>query len=125
MCPGAADSRARPLGTTRGLPVPVSERRSMVKGLFVRLVCTAALASSLLESSSAMADPEVRDHRDPVVAPAAQPVVTIGPRYRRRPGPRFMMPLKVDIGAAGANTARGFAPGIGAAVGIHWASLSP
>ena len=36
-----------------------------------------------------------------------------------------MMPLKIDIGAAGANTARGFAPGIGAAVGIHWASLSP
>jgi hypothetical protein len=36
-----------------------------------------------------------------------------------------MMPLKVDIGAAGALTDRGFAPGIAAAVGIHWASLSP
>jgi hypothetical protein len=36
-----------------------------------------------------------------------------------------MMPLKIDIGAAGTSTARGFAPGIGAAVGIHWASLSP
>jgi hypothetical protein len=36
-----------------------------------------------------------------------------------------MMPLKIDIGAAGANTSRGFAPGIGASVGIHWASLSP
>ncbi len=36
-----------------------------------------------------------------------------------------MMPLKIDIGAAGVDTARGFAPGIGAAVGIHWASLSP
>lgn len=72
-----------------------------------------------------MADPEVRDHREPVVAPVARPVVTTGPRYRRRPGPRFMMPLKIDIGAAGANTTRGFAPGIGAAVGIHWASLSP
>ncbi|MDB4954137.1 MAG: hypothetical protein JWO36_1706 [Myxococcales bacterium] len=36
-----------------------------------------------------------------------------------------MFPLKVDIGAAGANTSRGFAPGIAAAVGIHWASLSP
>lgn len=36
-----------------------------------------------------------------------------------------MMPLKIDIGFAGANTSRGFAPGVGAAVGIHWASLSP
>jgi len=36
-----------------------------------------------------------------------------------------MMPLKVDIGAAGAHTSRGFAPGVGAAIGIHWASLSP
>jgi len=36
-----------------------------------------------------------------------------------------MMPLKIDIGAAGANTMRGFAPGVAGAVGIHWASLSP
>jgi hypothetical protein len=36
-----------------------------------------------------------------------------------------MMPLKIDIGAAGANTTHGFAPGMGAAIGIHWASLSP
>jgi hypothetical protein len=36
-----------------------------------------------------------------------------------------MMPLKIDIGATGSNTTRGFAPGIAAAVGIHWASLSP
>jgi len=36
-----------------------------------------------------------------------------------------MLPLKVDFGMAGATTSRGFAPGIGAAVGIHWASLSP
>jgi hypothetical protein len=36
-----------------------------------------------------------------------------------------MMPLKIDIGATGMNTDRGFAPGIAAAVGIHWASLSP
>jgi len=80
-----------------------------------------------------MAEPVVRDHREgepaaPVVrdhrdGDAAAPVATV--RYRRRPGPRFMMPLKVDIGAAGANTIHGFAPGIGAAVGIHWASLSP
>ena len=36
-----------------------------------------------------------------------------------------MMPLKIDIGAAGADTSRGFAPGMAAAIGIHWASLSP
>src|SRR5262245_14535637 len=78
-------------------------------------------------ASIASADPEVRDHRatgDSTIttAPAVdRPQV----RYRKRPGPRFMMPLKVDFGASGANTTRGFAPGIGAAVGIHWASLSP
>jgi hypothetical protein len=36
-----------------------------------------------------------------------------------------MMPLKIDIGASGVNTERGFAPGIGMSAGIHWASLSP
>jgi len=85
----------------------------------MRLASLVTLAVAL--PVSAHANPEIRDHRAPVVAPVAE-----GPRvYRRRPGPRFMMPLKIDIGAAGANTSRGFAPGIGAAVGIHWASLSP
>ena len=36
-----------------------------------------------------------------------------------------MMPLKIDIGAMFADTSRGFGSGLGAAVGIHWASLSP
>jgi hypothetical protein len=45
--------------------------------------------------------------------------------YRRRPGPRFMMPLKIDLGMTGSNTMRGFAPGVAGAIGIHWASLSP
>ena len=36
-----------------------------------------------------------------------------------------MLPLKIDIGATGSNTSRGFAPGIAGAIGIHWASLSP
>lgn len=85
------------------------------------LLFASILAASTLASSSAFAQPEVRDHRDPVL----QPSVESRPRYRKRPGPRIMMPLKVDIGAAGANTSRGFAPGIAAAVGIHWASLSP
>ncbi|HEY5921611.1 MAG TPA: hypothetical protein VIV11_08065 [Kofleriaceae bacterium] len=97
----------------------------------------AVLAALTFDASSAVAQPAVRDHR---AAPAAAPAPAASPevrdhrgptavegraRYRKRPGPRFMMPLKIDIGAAGANTARGFAPGIGAAVGIHWASLSP
>jgi hypothetical protein len=94
----------------------------------------ALLAVLTASSSAAFAQPEVRDHRDPVPAAAPAPEVRdqrsptsveARPRYRRRPGPRIMMPLKIDIGAAGANTTRGFAPGVGAAVGIHWASLSP
>ena len=101
---------------------------------YLPLALAALTATSLLDGSIAEASPEARDHRSPVASPAASPEVrdhrSDAPvrterRYRRRPGPRFMMPLKIDIGAAGANTARGFAPGIGAAVGIHWASLSP
>jgi hypothetical protein len=84
----------------------------------LRLVCTCL---ALAASSTAFADPEVRDHRSG--SSGASGVETT--RYRRRPGPRFMMPLKIDIGATGINTSHGFAPGIGAAVGIHWASLSP
>jgi hypothetical protein len=79
---------------------------------------TTALAATLVDVSPADANPEVRDHRT-----SAAPTTQV--RYRRRPGPRFMMPLKIDFGAAGVDTARGFAPGIGASVGIHWASLSP
>lgn len=79
-------------------------------------------AASLLDASPALA--EVRDHRAGG-GTSVQPTYDNGPRYRRRPGPRFMMPLKIDIGAAGANTSRGFAPGVAAAIGIHWASLSP
>ncbi|MCX5747141.1 MAG: hypothetical protein NT062_32115 [Proteobacteria bacterium] len=80
-----------------------------------------------LDATSAFAQPEVRDHRTspgPTVQAGGQATVVVS-GHRRRPGPRFMMPLKIDIGAAGANTDRGFASGIGAAVGIHWASLSP
>jgi hypothetical protein len=84
------------------------------------LLFAALLAGTALESP-AFASPEVRDHR----APVASPSIESRPKYRRRPGPRLMMPLKIDLGAAGANTARGFAPGIGGAIGIHWASLSP
>lgn len=86
---------------------------------FSSLLATTALAVTLFEVSTAEAQPEVRDHR---TNPAPAPEVRT---YRRRPGPRFMMPLKIDIGATGVDTSRGFAPGIGAAIGIHWASLSP
>ena len=103
---------------------------------FVRFACVLA---GLLESSAALAQPEVRDHRAPAPTPTTAPeagpeirdhrdnggTVTTTTRYRRRPGPRFMMPLKIDLGAAGANTSRGFAAGVGGAIGIHWASLSP
>jgi len=89
----------------------------------------ACVLAGLLESSAALAQPEVRDHRtEPTVAPAPTPQPEVrdhSTRYRRRPGPRFMMPLKIDLGAAGANTSRGFAAGVGGAIGIHWASLSP
>lgn len=86
-----------------------------------RLLFLAATTASLLGSSATMVHAEA-EHA--VVTPVT---VGVGPqvRYRRRPGPRFMMPLKIDLGAAGVDTSRGFAPGINAAVGIHWASLSP
>jgi len=63
--------------------------------------------------------PEVRDHRNEAGAPDS------GIRYRRRPGPRVMLPLKIDIGETGINTTHGYAPGVGVAIGVHWASLSP
>lgn len=106
-----------------------------MKTSFVRF---ATVVAGLLVSSAALAQPEVRDHRTapaptPTTAPSAGPEIrdhrsggsVTTTRYRRRPGPRFMMPLKIDLGAAGANTSRGFATGVGGAVGIHWASLSP
>ena len=98
------------------------------------LLYVAALAATVLDVAPAAAAPETRDHRPPAAAPetrdhrapAANPSIAGTPhRYRRRPGPRFMLPLKIDLGATGADTARGFAPGVGGAIGIHWASLAP
>lgn len=80
-----------------------------------------ALCLTLITLTAIDASAEVRDHRTDPAPAGGQPAVT----YRRRPGPRFMLPLKIDIGANGANTDKGFARGIQAAVGIHWASLSP
>ena len=80
---------------------------------------------ALASSAPAFAD-DVRDHR------SETPVVNDHRgneggqvEYRRRPGPRFMLPLKIDLGWVGVNTTRGYAPGIGGAIGVHWASLSP
>jgi hypothetical protein len=85
------------------------------------LVAVAALGSAPVSASPS--EPTVRDHRD-----EAQPVVVVSPpppRYRRRPGPRFMMPLRIDVGATGASTTHGYLPGLELRAGIHWASLSP
>ena len=94
-----------------------------------RLAYVLVLAAT---ATPAFAQPEVRDHR---TGPGANGGTTVTPSgdnrgrggggYRRRPGPRFMMPLKVDIGPSFIGTDRGFAPGLSAAIGIHWASLSP
>lgn len=46
-------------------------------------------------------------------------------QYRRRPGPRLMAPLRIDIGGIGANSTYGFLSGAEVSVGVHWASLSP
>jgi hypothetical protein len=47
------------------------------------------------------------------------------PRYRRRPGPRLMMPLRIDIGSISAGSDLGLLTGPELSVGVHWASLSP
>jgi hypothetical protein len=47
------------------------------------------------------------------------------PRYRRRPGPRLMAPLRIDIGSISAGSDYGLLSGAELSVGIHWASLSP
>lgn len=46
-------------------------------------------------------------------------------RYRRRPGPRLMAPLRIDIGSISADSDLGLLNGAEVSVGIHWASLSP
>ena len=99
------------------------------------LACLLPLAALALPTA-VRADPVVRDHREqPAPRPAPvvrdhrdrdQTVVEVHEQhYRHRPGPGFMLPLRVDIGATGENTMRGFASGIGGSIGIHWASLSP
>lgn len=86
-----------------------------------------ALAFAAMGVSTAEAQPTRREHGSSETRPAAPVTHDSEPRrhYRRRPGPRLMMPLKVDIGVQGANTSRGFLPGVEIRAGVHWASLSP
>lgn len=101
------------------------------------LAPTVAAAATLatLAAAPASAAPAERDHRA-ADAPVerdhrsgdAQPETTVSAqprRYRRRPGPKLMAPLRIDIGAQGANTTHGYLPGVELKLGIHWASLSP
>lgn len=96
---------------------------------FSKLSLLLVAAWTLLDVAPAMAQPTRASERDHRVQPApeAQPVGSVHTRrrYRRRPGPRLMMPLKIDIGAQGANSEMGFLPGMELRAGIHWASLSP
>jgi len=97
---------------------------------FAKLPLLLAAAWTLMDAAPALAKPvvvaqegSVRDRR---TQPPPPPPSSGGPRrYRRRPGPRLMAPLKIDIGATGGNTSQGFLPGVELRAGIHWASLSP
>jgi len=104
----------------------------------IRLAKTSLFLATLLTAGTAFAGVEERDHRrQPPPAPPAPtrpeardhrdnggPPATTR-RYRRRPGPRIMAPLRIDLGMQGLSTDRGYLPGIELKVGIHWASLSP
>jgi hypothetical protein len=82
------------------------------------------LALAALDASTASADVEVRDHRTPETRPATfdSPPPR---RYRRRVGPKIMLPLRLDIGMQGASTTQGTMSGLELRLGVHWASLSP
>ncbi len=83
------------------------------------------LAWSAMDAAPAAADTRVRDHRPAEVQAPPTDTSARPRRYRRRVGPRIMMPLRFDIGAQGANTSQGYLPGVELRAGIHWASLSP
>jgi hypothetical protein len=105
-------------GTPREIPATMDRLAKPATSLV--LITLATLAADL---GPAHASPAERDHR-PGVAPATS-LSSRPRRYRRRPGPRIMMPLKVDIGMQGASTTMGYLPGLELRAGIHWASLSP
>ncbi len=87
--------------------------------MFKRHLVLALLAGTALDTTVATAN----EYQPRPTTTTTTPTASV--RYRRRPGPRFMMPLKIDLGASTASTERGLAPGVAGAIGIHWASLSP
>ncbi|MEZ4366845.1 MAG: hypothetical protein R2939_11220 [Kofleriaceae bacterium] len=87
----------------------------------MRIVLSLALAATAVALDPPAAVAEVQVGAEVRV----QGQVNTQPRYRRRPGPRYMLPLKVDLGVLGAGSDRGGLAGAELAIGIHWASLSP
>jgi hypothetical protein len=102
-----------------------------------RLASLGLIASSLLVALPAAAQVTVHDHRsgskpEPPPPPSGGGDVRDHRNgggevvvYRRRPGPRVMMPLRFDLGMVGAGTTHGYLGGVELRLGIHWASLSP
>jgi hypothetical protein len=79
-------------------------------------LCFAITAVTAVDAATASAD-------EVVVAPTA---VAVQPRvYHRRPGPRVMLPLTMDLGYVGTDSMLGYADGISGSLGVHWSSLSP
>lgn len=97
----------------------------MLRSLFSprSLACAAITVATLVPSIASADEVVVRDHREASANVNIAPTTSV--RYHRAPGPRFMLPLKIDIGATGANTERGMAEGVAGSIGVHWASLSP
>ncbi len=89
------------------------------------LATLASLALATAASTTATASPEARDHRTVEAHPSHVDSPPPRRRYKKRVGPSIMMPLRLDIGATGANTTQGYMPGVEMKLGIHWASLSP
>lgn len=89
-----------------------------------RIVAAALLAIVGLPTSTAVADGTIVVRGGAEFHPGHVPPPP-PPRYRRRPGPRLMAPLRIDIGSISAGSDYGLLSGAELSVGIHWASLSP
>ncbi len=103
-------------------------RRVKMAGPVLRLVKLASLLVVAVAALEAPASAQVTtyDHRTEAQPSPAPTVSYDQPHpYRHRPGPRWMLPLRFDIGAVGANTQMGYLPGMELRLGVHWASLSP
>jgi hypothetical protein len=69
--------------------------------------------------------PAVRDHRSESVAIDVDDDSRVSERSGPVRVPWVMLPMKLDLGAAGTATSRGRATGMAGSLGIHWASLAP